>query len=515
MPTPAPARDVLDLADFGYRQRLDRTLGGFSSFAAGFSYLSILTGLPQTFYLGFSAGGPAYFWTWPVVFLGQFLVALCFAELAARYPLSGGVYQWSKRIGPEPVGWMTGWVYLSCSVITLAAVALALQATLPQLWPGFQIIGTATNPADTARNAVLLGCVLLAVSTLINSIGVGLLARINNVGVFAELSGAVFLVVILTWSARRGPEIVLESQGRGVGETLGYLGPFLAAMLSSTYILYGFDTAGSLAEETDNPRRRAPRAILGALASVGLVGLLLILGTMRAVADPADPALGQLGGGMSYVIRQVLGERLGPGLLAVVVLAVTICTLTVHAAAVRLVFAMARDGVLPFASGLAHVSESTRTPTRPAVLLGGLAAVILVLNVDFSQVVEVMTSVSVIWANLAYLLVTLPMLMSRLRRDRPEEPSQPGLFSLGRWGLPINALAVAWGILVIVNTAWPRPEVYGEIWYRRFSAPLATAAMLGCGWVCHGLVHRRNAGVLEEHRAIAPAATDAIGGELA
>src|SRR5436309_13091542 len=88
---PSPSRDSADLAAFGYRQRLDRTLGGFSSFAAGFSYLSILTGLPQLFYLGYGAGGPAFFWTWPVVFLGQFLVALCFAELAASYPLAGGV----------------------------------------------------------------------------------------------------------------------------------------------------------------------------------------------------------------------------------------------------------------------------------------------------------------------------------------------------------------------------------------------------------------------------------------
>src|SRR5205807_9751970 len=77
---PATGRDASDLAGFGYRERLDRTLGGFSSFAAGFSYLSILTGLPQLFYLGFGAGGPAFFWTWPTVLAGQALVALCFAE---------------------------------------------------------------------------------------------------------------------------------------------------------------------------------------------------------------------------------------------------------------------------------------------------------------------------------------------------------------------------------------------------------------------------------------------------
>ena len=87
------------------------------------------------FYVGYGAGGPAFYWTWPLVFLGQFTVALCFAELAALYPLSGGIYQWSRWIGSGSVGWMAGWIYLCGSVISLAAVALALQATLPQISP--------------------------------------------------------------------------------------------------------------------------------------------------------------------------------------------------------------------------------------------------------------------------------------------------------------------------------------------------------------------------------------------
>ena len=138
--------DIRDLAGFGYRQELDRSLGSFSSFAAGFSYISILTGVFQMFSLGFAAAGPAFFWTWPVVFLGQLTVGLGFAELAAHYPLSGGVYQWSRRIGSPALGWMAGWVYLASSLLSLAAVALALQATLPQISPVFQLIGDAGEP---------------------------------------------------------------------------------------------------------------------------------------------------------------------------------------------------------------------------------------------------------------------------------------------------------------------------------------------------------------------------------
>ena len=90
--------DSRDLATLGYKQELDRTLGSFSSFAAGFSYISILTGMFQTSYLGFLFAGPAFIWAWLVVLFGQMMVALQFAELSAHYPLAGSVYQWSKQV---------------------------------------------------------------------------------------------------------------------------------------------------------------------------------------------------------------------------------------------------------------------------------------------------------------------------------------------------------------------------------------------------------------------------------
>ena len=85
--------------NFGYTQTLDRSIGKFASFAAGVSYISILTGVFQLFYFGFSMAGPAYAWSWPIVFVGQLMVALCFAELAGRYPVAGSVYNWAKRLG--------------------------------------------------------------------------------------------------------------------------------------------------------------------------------------------------------------------------------------------------------------------------------------------------------------------------------------------------------------------------------------------------------------------------------
>jgi urea carboxylase system permease len=468
----------------------------------GFSYLSILTGLPFFFYLGFRAGGPAFFWTWPTVFLGQFMIALCFAELAARYPLSGGIYQWSKQTGARGVGGMAGWIYLACSVVTLASVALALQATLPQIAPWFQVIGNRDDSTDSATNAVLLGCILIAVTTLLNSFGVRLLSRINNLGVFTEIGGIVLLVVLLGWHARRGPGIVFDTQGRGIGRAFGYLGPFLAATLTASYVMYGFDTAGSLAEETIEPRKRAPRAILRALGTAALAGALLILVGLLAAADLGSPELSRVSGGLPSIIRETLGPRLGTLLLADVVLAIFVCALTVQAGTVRLIFAMARDNNLPFSRSLARVREASQTPVLPALVTGAAAVVILVAYVGFPEAIEAVSSVAVVWANLAYLLVTLPLLVRRLEGWQGDgEPGLRGVFTLGRWGLPVNIAAVVWGTAVVVNIGWPRPEIYGTTWYWRYSAWFYTAALVAAGtlYSCFGLVRRNKAGILPEH----------------
>jgi urea carboxylase system permease len=406
--------DDRDLKAFGYAPTLERTLGGFSSFAAGFSYLSILTGMFQMFHYGFAAGGPASFWAWPLVFVGQFAVALCFAELAAHYPLSGSVYQWARRIGSPAVGWLAGWVYLACLVVTLAAVVLALQTTLPQISGVFNVVGDPADPASGAKNAVLLGCGLIVITTAINAIGVRLLALINNAGVFSELLGVIVLIGALGWYAVRGPEVVLDMGGHGFGSPTGYLGPLMGAALMASYIMYGFDTAGTLAEETTEPRRRVPWAILQALGSAAVLGGLVILTALMAAPSVASPELGLATGGLPFIVKAVLGDVFGRAFLLVVLFAIVVCSLAVHTGTVRLVFSMARDGVLPFSGVLAKVSPRTHTPLLPTLLVGLAGAAILIVNVGYPQIIGAVASIAIVWANLAYLFVTVPLLRMRL-----------------------------------------------------------------------------------------------------
>src|SRR3712207_2574666 len=125
-----------------------------------------------------------------MMFAGQMMVALVFAELAANYPVAGSIYNWGKRVGNATIAWLGGWMMLTASVVTLAAVALAYQYTLPQIWETFQFVGDGTGKYDYSINAVLLGSVLILFTTVINAVGVKLMARINSAGVFVELIAA-------------------------------------------------------------------------------------------------------------------------------------------------------------------------------------------------------------------------------------------------------------------------------------------------------------------------------------
>ncbi len=213
------------------------------------------------------------------------------------------------------------------------------------------------------------------------------MARINNVGVFAELVGVVLLIILLLARARRGPAILFQIQtpGRAGSGSAGWLSALFAAAVMPSYVIYGFDTAGTLAEETSDPRRRAPWAILRALSAAGLAGGLLIIAGLLAVSDPAMPELGEITGGLPLIVKRVARSGLGSVFLAVVIFAVSVCALAVHAGTVRLIFAMARDNSLPFARILARVQHETRTPIVPAVVTGVAAAMILLVNVNLPQ----------------------------------------------------------------------------------------------------------------------------------
>jgi urea carboxylase system permease len=514
--------DSSELAGLGYKQELDRSLGKFSSFAAGFSYISILTGVIQLFAFGFLFAGPAVWWTWLIVLGGQMMVALCFAEMAGQYPLAGSVYNWSKRLAGDFAAWMTGWIYVVGSIVTVAAVAVAWQVVLPQVSPKiFQILGSKADAgyyftAGGAHNALLLGAILVAFGTIVNMLGVRIMARINNFGVMAELIGASILVILILFNAHRGPGIVLHNLGLGKTHSSGYIGAFVIGGIMSAYVMYGFDTAGTLAEETNDPRRAAPPAIIRALIAASIIGGLLILFALMAVKNINDPNITALG--LPYIIKQALGNTLGNVFLVDAAIAISVCTLAVMAACIRLLFAMARDGRLPFGTHIARVSGRRRVPVVPALVVGILALVILAVNYGNQSAFLALTSVAIVMFYLSYLGVTGGMLIKRFRGQWPR-PDHGPYFSLGRWGMLVNIVAVLYGVIVAVNIAWPRSAVYDSLagtkdasgavipghWYWQYIAVLFIGIVFIIGSIYYFAVYSRTPiQVLAEHAAEVP-----------
>jgi len=492
-----PSTDSDELAKFGYKQELDRSLGLFSSFAAGFSYISIMTGVFELFFFGFFSGGPGWIWTWPAVLAGQFLVALCFAELAGQFPLAGSVYQWSKQLAGSFTSFFGGWILTVGSVVTLAAVAVAYQIVLPLISSKFQIIGGPSDVGvvstpDGAKNALLLAAGLVVFTTVINMVGVKTMARINNFGVAAELVGVTLLIILLAVHITRGPGIVFHSFGTGAGHTFGYFGALLVASLTSAYVLYGFDTAGSLAEETHDPRRHAPPAILRALAAAGLAGFLVIVFAEMAVPNIHAPQIGT--SGLPYIVKATFGGTIGNLFLIDSVIAITVCSLAVHAGGIRMIFTMGR--------AIARVHGRSKTPLIPSIVIGVITIALLVLNVGNQRAFFVLTSVAIIMFYIAYMCVTVPLLIARVRGTWPA-PDHGPYFSLGRWGLPVNVLAVIFQTIVMINLFWPRVAVYGgDHWYYQWGAFVFVGLLGGAGAVYYLVALRgRPAAVLAEHRA--------------
>jgi urea carboxylase system permease len=479
-------KDAQDLSGFGYRPQLTRTLGAFSSFAASFSALSLMTGLFQVWFIGYAFGGPGFFWFWPIVFAGQLMVALVFAELAARYPLAGAAYQWARHLAGRAWGWGTGWLYLAAQLVTFPALVVAYQLTLPQLSSVFVF------SHNFSKNAVILGLILLVITTIVNLVSVKFLARLNNLGVIAEILGALALIILLLAHIHRGPGVVFKTNGTGAGHSWGYFGAFLVSGFMALYNMYAFDTASTLAEETENPRYHAPRAVLRSLITVGLLGMVILLLSLMAIPNLSAPALSTIG--LPYVLQSTMGNTVAKAFLIDVTLAITVCGLAIQAWSARTLFAMGRDQQLPFSRMLGRVSHNSHAPAVPVLVTALIGALILLINLGNPKAFNAIVALGIIFIYLAYLGVTIAALRKR-RHGWPSDGGRAaGLFTMSpRVGMLVNCIAVLFGAVMTVNLMWPRAAFYGPAWYQQYIAVIFVPAVALLGAVYYAISQRPTA----------------------
>jgi len=466
------ARDAADLEKFGYKQELNRGLGTFSSFAVAFSYISPSTGIFTLFGVGMAALGAALFWTWPVVALMQFIVALNFAELSSHFPVAGSVYQWTKYLSGRTYAWFTGWFYLVAGILTVASVCATLPiALLPML---NTMLDTSFNTNLGSADQAVVAVITLILITVLNIFGVRLVAIVNNTGVVFEILGMVVFAIILAIAYdNQGVSVIFDSDA--TGNIFEFPAPvslsfFLVGMFMSLYVIYGFDTASTLAEETRNPRQEAPKAVLGAVAGAFVIGVIFLWGVLIAVPNMADAVAAFAG--PALIIDEVLSDALTVIYLFVVVAAIFVCCMSILTATIRLAFGMARDNQLPFSKTMAKVNPRLHTPVATCVIIGALAAIPFI---QFSgpTVIAVGATASIY---LSYLLGNLAVMRARMRGW----PRSKAPFSLGGWGKIVNVVAIVWGLAMLLNFLTPAsvdsafdPNASGANYLRIFANPKA------------------------------------------
>ncbi|HEX9043459.1 MAG TPA: amino acid permease [Candidatus Limnocylindrales bacterium] len=456
------AQDDAHLRSLGIKPELERSLGFLSNFAVAFSYISVSTGTYTLIGLGLAVGGPAFFWSWPIIIVGQLFVALNFAELSSHFPVAGSIYQWSKRLSNKTLGFFTGWIYFWAGVLTTTAVAITVPLVMSSIW-GFAL--TDPSPIGIGNNLVFWAVVVLISTTIINSVGVKLLSMINNVGVAAEILGMLVFALILLIFFNHQPLSVLTTTAGLENQPGGSVpGMFLVAMFMSLFVVYGFDTAGTFGEETVGASRQAPRGVLTAVLLSGAIGTVFLLAIVLSIKDmPGEISAAQAFGlPIGDTINANMGD-FGKVYLAIILAAVYVCTLAIQGATTRLMFSMGRDRRMPFGGTWGHVNRTFKTPLNAAVAVGVLSAIPFL--VSDSPGVLAIGATGLIYTS--YFLCNVGVLVARQRGW----PHKGAWFSLGSWGTIINVLALVWGGAMIVNFAMWQTNIFGSLGSMSYTIP--------------------------------------------
>ncbi len=436
-------------------QEMARELGWYASFSVAFGFVSIATGIFTTYGSVLATSGPRGIWAWPISVIGQLSIALVFGALAARIPISGYSYQWVSRIVGPVWGWIMGWISFAFLGVVVVAVDYTIASTiLPEL---FRYVGTTQNAWVITAGVVLLQALLVAASTRTTH-------RVNNAAVTAQLIGMIALTVLLfavgfltgklDFSHLFEAGAVPESGYYGLGGAT-HAGPFALAFLLGAFTIVGFESAANLAEETKDPTRVIPKAMVQAVLSLGVLGFLFLVaitaaaGRIDAAAESATP--------VATVITAVLGSFVGKILLVLVVVSIFSCGLVITLSGTRLVYAMSRDERFPGWGLLKRVHPRTATPLNATVFMMLVAQIILAV---FSRSTDALFQLFSAATLLPAVIYAGTVAMYAVKR-RSLPPSRG--FSLGRWEVPVLVLAAVWlayELLIFRDASFRGPWVY-------------------------------------------------------
>ena len=325
-------------------------------------------------------------------------------------------------------------MYLWAVIVTVTAVA--------EFGGGFiaALFGIEHTPIVQLITAV--GLLLFALA--VNFSGTHMLGRVAQIGLAAELIGVIALgLYLLIFKRANSFSVFFDSMGAG-GDT-AYIVVFFGGALSGLFLFYGFEACGNLAEEVGDPTRRIPKAMMLTILIGGVSGLLSYIGYVLAAPDLQTIIDGEDPDPIPAILESSLGTTGSKVFLCVAVIAFISCVLSLQAAGSRLLYASARDRMLPMSGWLSHMSERHAVPTN-ALLVACIVPILICLYVyAFPNQLPRITAFAVLGIYIAFQAVVLAALRQRLKGWQPA-----GNWTLGRYGFAVNVAALAYGLMAIV-----------------------------------------------------------------
>ncbi|WP_445256624.1 amino acid permease [Nocardioides aurantiacus] len=373
--------------------------------------------------------GPAIVFSFIIAAVCCGLAALCYAEFASTLPVSGSAYTFSYATLGELVAWIIGWDLILELMLGASVVAqgwsqyfVTLLDAIGLGWPD------AIGPASEAGwgHVDLAAFLLVAVLTALVAFGIKESLRVNLVLVGLKLFVVLFVIVAGLFFINGANYVPFVPASAGSQDASGITQPLLQWMFgieaqtygvlgivsgaSIVFFAYiGFDVVATTAEEARNPQRDLPKGIIGSLVICTVLYVavaLVITGMVRY--DKINPEAA-LASAFTDVGRDGFATLISAGAVA----GLTTVVMTLMIGAIRVLFAMSRDGLLP--RGFAKVTPRTGTPIRITVTIGAVVAIVAAVTPigDLEEMVNIGTLT-------AFALVSLAVPV--LRRTRPDLP---------------------------------------------------------------------------------------------
>ncbi len=415
------------------KKSLHRSLGAFQLTLLGIGAI-IGTGIFVLTAEAAQKAGPGMMISFIIAGAVCAVAALCYSELASMVPVSGSAYTYSYAVLGEVVAWIVGWALILEYAIAASAVSVG--------WSGY-LVGIVQNgmgidlPEALTKGYFAGGFInipamfiALAVTTLL-VVGTKESANVNAVLVVIKVAALIMFCVLAV--------PVMKMENFQPFQPLGFSG--VAAAAASIFFAYvGFDAVSTAAEETKNPQRNLPIALIGSLIVCTIFYLVVAAGAIGSVgAQPVTDAAGNaLNAGslelanrckeltalgteplacsneaLAHVLRVIGWDKLANliGLAAFIALPSVI--LAMLFGQTRIFFVMSRDGLLP--EVLSTVHPKFKTPYIVTLITGAFVTLAAAFF-PVGQLADISNSGTLF----AFMVVSFAVIV--LRKTEPNRP---------------------------------------------------------------------------------------------